>query len=162
MAKVYRRVGGKSFEKAIAMHRDVQESLDRHVFQAAVRAEADLQRRREEPFEIEGVGRATILHGSSIDIEIGKTDRSLVLEDRPNIPADLNPLVRNLNTALSIEYGREAGSKTITMKDSRGRVVHRKVKWGHMDGLFILHHALGVKAKKPKKGGRPNRYGSTR
>jgi hypothetical protein len=145
MAEVYKSVGGKSIQKFMAVHKTVQDALDRTLFEAATKAEVMLQETRlnDDPL---------MVHGASISVEQGNVDRYLVLEDRANAPADLNPIVRNLNSAASIELGRHGGSKTITVRDPEtGEFIQKKITWGDMQGLNILGRALGVGSFKKAK-----------
>lgn len=138
MAKVYKAVGGKKIQKFMAINPGVQSGLDTALFKAATKAELILQRTR--------FNDPLMTHGASIEIEQGNVDRYLILVDKANAPADLNPLVKNLNSALSIEYGRAGGSKTITVRDPDNptKFIQKKVKWGTTPGLFVLHRAFGV------------------
>lgn len=65
---------------------------------------------------------------SEIDFEAGDVDRYLILSDE-----------RGQKAAMSIEYGRAP----FVGDDGRLR--------GGMDGLFILHRAVGIKKKSGKK-----------
>lgn len=134
MAYVYKRVAGKPIQEFIAHDKGVQARLEYECFEAAVRAEALLKEHRQE-------GNARI------DIEQGDIDCYVILEDvsdRPNIHGPLG----NLNTALSIEYGRTAG-ETVVRDRKTGELV--TVKWGAMEGLYILHDAFGVARQKRGK-----------
>lgn len=82
MAKVYRRVKGRKTEKFLATMDGVQEALEDIVYEAAVRAEANLRAHRHD-------GHA------EIDVEHGDVDWYLILSDD-----------RGQKAALSIEYGR--------------------------------------------------------
>jgi hypothetical protein len=121
MAEVFRRVGGKKLTKIVALHRTVQSRLDQEAVEGAYRAEAELIQHRQD-------GHA------SIDVEEGKVDRYVVLDDE-----------RGLKAALSIEYGRKATGFDIETGD----------EYGGMEGLFILHRAMGLDRGGPvvKKGG---------
>lgn len=150
MATVYSVVpgkGGGKLTKVIAKNDGVQDALDRIIFKAVTKAEARLEGIRNELAEDE-----LLTHGASIDMSQGGVDRYLTLVDKANAPADLNPVVRNLNSALSIEVGRSGGEKEITVRDKKtGALVQQTVKWGAMDGLYILHDALGAKHSKTGK-----------
>lgn len=139
MATVYKAVGGKKIQRYIAGTKPVQDALDRVLFEAATKAERLLQDTRLEDDEL-------VVHGASIDIDQGDVDRYLILVDRASAPADLNPLVRNLNTAAAIELGRAGGKKEITVRDPEdpSRFIQKTITWGDMAPLNILSRALGV------------------
>lgn len=82
MAEVYRKVGGKKIEKVIALHKDAQDSLERHALTAGMKAEAKLAQHRHD-------GHARIV------VEEADVDRWVILDDE-----------RGLAAAMSIEYGR--------------------------------------------------------
>jgi hypothetical protein len=102
MAEVYRRVGGMKTEKFLAKLGEVQDELDDRALEIGTRAEALLAEHYAEG-------------DASIDIEVGKVDRYIILDDE---------------AALSIEYGREDNPET-------GQ--------GGMEGLYILHRAAHLK-----------------
>lgn len=144
MAQVYKSVAGKSIQKFMAVHPTVQDALDRVLFEAATKAENLLldTRLNDDPL---------MVHGASIEVEQGNVDRYLILVDRANAPADLNPIIRNLNSAASIELGRKGGEKEITVRDPEtGELVQKTIKWGDMPALNILSRALGVGTFKKK------------
>lgn len=82
MAQVYKRVGGRKIEKVIALHKDVQDGLDRHALRMGGTAEALLAGHRHE-------GHARI------EVDEGDVDRYVVLSDE-----------RGQKAAMSIEFGR--------------------------------------------------------
>lgn len=147
MAEIYKSVpgrGGGKIEKVIAKNDGVQSSLDEHLFRAAVAAEVILE-------EIH-MADPLVQHNASIDIEKANVDRYLILVDKATAPADLNPLVHNLNTAMAIEYGRAAGSREITVRDpDTGQFIQKTVKWGATEGSRVLQRALNVKLKRKGK-----------
>ncbi len=124
MATVYRRVGGKKLTQAIAELDGVQADLEARTFEMAVRAEELLLEHRQE-------GHA------AIEIEHGDIDWYVVLSD-----------MRGQKAAMSIEYGRQAG--TYEIRDERtGQLVERT--FGAMDGLFILAQATNLPKKRKGK-----------
>ncbi|WJN62944.1 tail completion protein [Streptomyces phage phiScoe25] len=130
MVHIEKNVNGKEFQKFIAMMPGVAGALDDTTFEVAVKAEALLQLHQDydEEERLEG--------HSEIDIERGRVDRYVVLSDD-----------RGQKAAMSIEYGRAAGSKTV--KDEHGNEV--EVSWGAMDGLFILAQASNLPKKRKGK-----------
>lgn len=138
MAKVYKRVAGGKLEKVIAYHKTVGDRMDAIMFEAYAKATETLHQHRHE-------GHAYI------DMEQGDLDRYLILVDTADEAADKNPLVHNLNTAMSIEYGRAAGSKEITVRDDlTGELRQKTVSWGATEPLWVLHGAFGTKGKSKK------------
>jgi hypothetical protein len=116
MAKIYKSVGGRKVTKIIALHKDVQDELDRRAFEIGVRAEELLLEHRQE-------GHA------EISVDEGDVDRYIVLSDE-----------RGQKAALSIEYGREA--YTVTRTDAEGN--EYEVEVGAMEGLYILARASNL------------------
>lgn len=117
MAQIYNSVGGRKLSKVIALNEGVQAELETRTFEIAVRAEELLLEHRQE-------GHA------EITVDTGKVDKYVTLNDE-----------RGQKAALSIEYGREAGSKQV--RDPKtGEMV--EVTWGEMDGLFILARASNL------------------
>lgn len=84
MAYVYKGLDGKKLEKVIAELPGVQAELDRQLFEAKVKAEAELKAHRHDGH-------------SEIETEKGDIDRYLILSDD-----------RGQKAAMSIEYGRQA------------------------------------------------------
>lgn len=119
MADIYRRVGGRPIQQYIAMQDGVADWMDEFVFEAAVRAEKELIEHR-------------VSGDASIEIDIGRIDRYLILSDE-----------RGQKAALSIEFGRAAGEYT--------KADGTTVKVGAMEGLFILHKAMKLRKKRRAK-----------
>ncbi|UZJ26627.1 DUF5403 family protein [Rhodococcus antarcticus] len=107
MAQVFKSVNGRKLTKLIALHETVQKRLDTIALEKGVQAQAKL-----DAHKVTGAAR--------IDVEQGRVDRYVVLNDE-----------RGLSAALSIEYGRDA--------DSEGR--------GAMRGLYILHDTFGLRGR---------------
>ncbi|WJN62792.1 tail completion protein [Streptomyces phage phiScoe2] len=128
MARVYDNVGGKELEKFLGMMPGVAGALDDTTFEVAVKAEALLQLHQDYDDDIDA--------HSEIDVERGRVDRYVVLNDD-----------RGQKAAMSIEYGRAAGKKTV--KDKHGNDV--EVTWGAMDGLYILAQASNLPKKRKGK-----------
>ncbi|WP_432482592.1 DUF5403 family protein [Kineococcus esterisolvens] len=82
MAHIYERVGGRKFEKAIALNEGVQADLEQRTFLMAARAEELLVQHHADG-------------DSEIDVEHGDVDYYVILSDE-----------RGQDAALSIEYGR--------------------------------------------------------
>lgn len=82
MARIYKSVGGRKLTKIIALHKDVQDGLDREAFRMGNKAEALLSGHRHD-------GHARI------EVDEGDVDRYVVLSDE-----------RGQLAAMSIEYGR--------------------------------------------------------
>ncbi|QMP84485.1 protein of unknown function DUF5403 [Streptomyces phage Endor1] len=122
------KVKGKDFEQFIAMMPGVAGALDDTTFEVAVKAEALLQLHQDYDDD-------TDAH-SSIEIERGRVDRYVVLNDE-----------RGEKAAMSIEYGRAAGKKTVRDKD--GNKV--EITWGESPGLFILAQASNLPKKRKGK-----------
>ncbi|ONI83497.1 hypothetical protein ALI22I_33940 [Saccharothrix sp. ALI-22-I] len=95
MAEVYRRVGRHKIEKLIALHRTVQDDLDRIALDRAENAEARLAEHRHDG-------------DAQISIDVGDIDRYVVLDDE-----------RGLMAALSIEFGRAPVPPTEDNPDGR-------------------------------------------
>lgn len=123
MAKIERHVGRSSIEDFIARNNGVVHELENRTFEIAVRAEALLLEHRQE-------GHA------SIDVEKGKVDRYVVLNDE-----------RGQKAALSIEYGRAAYE--VEREDKNGNKWTEEV--GAMDGLYILATASNLPKKRKGK-----------
>lgn len=124
MAVVYKTVKGRKTTNIIALHETAQRSVDEHAFQIAENAERLLLEHRAEGH-------------SAIDIDKGDVDTYVVLTDE-----------RGEKAALSIEYGRFAGSKIV--KD-RTTGEEREITWGSMEGLYILHRASNLPKRRGKK-----------
>ncbi|WJN63266.1 tail completion protein [Streptomyces phage phiScoe54] len=130
MFEIDNKVEGKDFEKFIAMMPGVAGALDDTTFEVAVKAEA-LLKEHQDYDEEERLGGH-----SEIDIERGRVDRYVVLNDD-----------RGQKAAMSIEYGRAAGKKTV--KDKHGNDV--EIEWGASEGLFILAQASNLPKKRKGK-----------
>ncbi|GAB3830202.1 DUF5403 family protein [Kribbella italica] len=87
MAEVYRTLGGRKVEKALAILPEVQRELEERTLQVAGRAEAGLAEHHHDG-------------DAEIDIEDGGVDWYVVLSDE-----------RGQLAALSIEFGREPYEK---------------------------------------------------
>lgn len=109
--------------RVLSRHKDVQDELERVVFEIAVRAEEILVQHRADG-------------DSSIEVEEGDVDKYIVLSDE-----------RGQKAALSIEYGREA--YTVTRKDRFGNEFEAEVP--AMDGLYVLATASGLPKKRKGK-----------
>lgn len=124
MAYVYKGIDGKKLEEYIADLPEVQGELRRETFHMATQAKALL---------------AAHHHDGHAEIEVAKGDIDwyVVLSDE-----------RGQKAALSIEYGRRAGSYEKMVWDS---VAHRwkktTVHYGAMEGLYILHRATNLKRR---------------
>jgi len=123
MAEVYKNMGGRKMEKALAVMDGVQDELDARTFEIAVRAEELLLQHRQE-------GHATI------EVEEGRVDHYVILSDE-----------RGQKAALSIEYGRAAHTKTVEDDDGN----EFEVEVGGMEGLYILHEATRLPKKRKGK-----------
>jgi len=84
MAEIYKSVGGRKLEKAIAITEEVQNELEAILFEMQARASVDLVEHRHD-------GHA------QIEIDHGDVDWYLTLSDE-----------RGQKAALSIEFGRQA------------------------------------------------------
>ncbi|OKI45110.1 hypothetical protein [Micromonospora sp. CB01531] len=122
MAQVYRYVEGQKFERFMADFEPVQLHLMDLLFAAKAKADVYLIENRQEG-------------DAAIEIDHGDIDWYLTLSDE-----------RGQGAAMSIEYGRQAGS--YEMQYSDGEV--REIEYGASEGLYILHRALNV----PRKEGR--------
>ncbi|MGW6745417.1 DUF5403 family protein [Streptomyces sp. NPDC055025] len=109
--------------RILSRHQDVQDELERVVFEIAVRAEEILVQHRADG-------------DSSIEVEEGDVDKYVVLSDE-----------RGQKAALSIEYGRAA--YTVTRKDKFGNEFEVEVPG--MDGLYVLATASGLPKKRKGK-----------
>lgn len=121
MAHLYKRVGGRAFEQAIALNDGVQAELEARAFEIGIRAEQLLVAHRQE-------GHAEIV------IEEGDVDKHVVLSDE-----------RGQKAAMSIEYGRAPGEIEVTDPDTGERYM---VETEGMEGLFILHRAANLPKKR--------------
>ncbi|MFD7738055.1 DUF5403 family protein [Kitasatospora sp. NPDC059800] len=124
MAYVYRGLNGKSLGEILAGLDGVKAVHEEKAFEIAVRAEELLLEHRLE-------GQA------EIDIVKGDFDFYVVLSDEYGDKA-----------ALSIEYGREAGSKKV-FNPKTGR--RETVSWGAMEGLYILARASNLPKRRKGK-----------
>lgn len=104
MAEIYRRVNGKKTEKFLAQLDGVQATLQETADNRAAEARSLLDGRADHR-----------THTSFIEVERGRVDRYVVLNDE-----------RGLLAAWSIEFGRRSG---------RGGGAH---------GLFVLTDAFGL------------------
>lgn len=120
MAEVYKTFNGKKFEKGLAAHGFVQDFMDDTIFEMGVRAEEDLLNHRAQGH-------------SFIDVERGRVDRFLILNDD-----------RGQKAALSIEYGRQASEYE---DPETGQIK----QISPMAGLFILHKAARMRKKAKRK-----------
>ncbi|MGV9312591.1 DUF5403 family protein [Streptomyces sp. NPDC003691] len=124
MAQVYDNVrGGQQLERFLATMPGVQAELDKARFEIAARAEELLLQHRQE-------GHA------SIDVEDGKVDKYVVLDDE-----------RGAKAALSIEYGR---AESIIVRRRRDGSTYLDVLPGSQ-GLFILARAANLPKKRKGK-----------
>lgn len=112
---MYARIDGRKADMWYAKLDGVQDWMDDYIFAAGVKAEEMLLDHRQDGH-------------SFIDIEQGRIDRYLILNDE-----------RGQKAALSIEFGRAA----YEVSNADGTV--REV--GAMEGLFILHKAMQLKRK---------------
>ncbi|MFI5863560.1 hypothetical protein [Streptomyces sp. NPDC051546] len=133
MAQINRKVGRRNIEEFIALNDGVVHELDNRTFQIAVRAETYLQEHQDYEEEVEEETGVRADGHSFIDIERGKIDRYVVLNDE-----------RGQNAALSIEYGRAAYEVERTDKDGNTRTV----EVGAMPGLYILARASNLPKKR--------------
>lgn len=108
MAEVFRHSGRRKLEYVVAVAKETQAALDRAATERGIEAEALLNARADER-----------TGGAQIEIDQGDVDRYVVLDDENGEGA-----------ALSIEYGRGAGEKTLP----NGRVI----RWGEAEPLRIL------------------------
>jgi hypothetical protein len=108
----------------IANHQAVQDELDKRSFEIAVRAEQILVEHR-----MDGDAEIDVVHGD--------VDYYVVMSDE-----------RGQDAALSIEYGRAAGSKVV--KDKRTGE-EKTVTWGDMEGLYVLATASNLPKKRKGK-----------
>ncbi|WP_327292446.1 DUF5403 family protein [Streptomyces sp. NBC_01198] len=122
-AYIYEGVSGKKLTKLIATLPEVSAALDEVQFEIFIRATQLL---------------ADHLYSGAaeIDVATGDVDRYVVLSDE-----------LGQKHALSIEYGRAAGKFETTDKNG----VRREVKYGAMDGLFILAEASNLPKKRRAK-----------
>lgn len=120
MALVLRSVNGKRLTKIMAYTPEAQRAVDEKAIMFGVKAERELMGHRE-------------TGNSSISIEKGKTDAYVIMSDRSTSKVNTKGRA-NLNTALSIEYGR----KKKTLEDDG-------VEQSYMEGLFILHKAFNLR-----------------
>lgn len=136
MAYIYRGLDGKNMAEFIASLPEVQAEVDARAFEIGVRAEELLQAHR-----VDGIAQ--------IDIAKGDIDAYVVLSDANGTNAKSNS-----NSALSIEFGRQAYD--VEVIDSQGKVVNEYTV-GAMEGLHILEEAShlprkhGPKAKVKKR-----------
>ncbi|WP_420312550.1 DUF5403 family protein [Streptomyces sp. YS-B37] len=136
MAYIYRGLNGKNMEEFIASLPEVQAEVDQRAFEIGVRAEELLLAHR-----VDGIAQ--------IDIAKGDIDAYVVLSD-----ANGTNVKSNSNSALSIEFGRQAYD--VEVVDSQGKVVNEYTV-GAMEGLHILEEAShlprknGPKAKVKKR-----------
>ncbi|ANT41114.1 hypothetical protein BI024_gp15 [Streptomyces phage Nanodon] len=128
MAKIYDRVGGRDLEQFIALNPSVVDELDSRTFEIAVRAEGYLAETR---LDKSNGG------DSFIDVERGKVDRYVVLNDE-----------RGQSAALSIEYGRAAGEYETRDEETGEKVT---IPYGEMEGLYILARASNLPKKRKGK-----------
>lgn len=138
MATLYRNVNGRQLEKYLAILPGVQYELDSQCIDIGARAEHNLQQAEVRT----GEAHIELLNGGNKN-----RDRYVVLVDS-NVT---NAESLQSNSALSIEFGREA------YVDENG------VEHGGMNGLAVLTNAAHLpkkahaKSKKPKIRSRPKR-----
>jgi hypothetical protein len=136
MAYIYKGLNGKNMAEFIASLPEVQAEVDQRAFEIGVRAEELLLAHR-----VDGIAQ--------IDIAKGDIDAYVVLSDANGTNAKSNS-----NSALSIEFGRQAYD--VEVVDSQGKVVNEYTV-GAMEGLHILEEAShlprknGPKAKAKKR-----------
>ncbi|QYW07861.1 hypothetical protein SEA_REDBEAR_15 [Streptomyces phage RedBear] len=128
MAHIEDTVGRFTLEEFISRNPGVAHELDNRTFEIAVRAEGYLAETR---LDKSNGG------DSYIDVERGRVDRYVVLNDE-----------RGQNAALSIEYGRAAGEKTVKDPDTGEDITY---SWGDMEGLYILARASNLPKKRKGK-----------
>ena len=143
MATIYKNLNGRQMEKAIAILPGVQWELDDKALDIGARAEHNLQ---------QAEVRTGVAHIEILNAGVKSRDRYVVLVDS-NVSNDESELS---NSALSIEFGREA------YVDEEG------VEHGGMQGLHVLSRAANIKpkprakSKAPKVRSRPKRGASGR
>jgi len=136
MAYIYKGLNGKTMGEIIASLPEVQSEVDQRAFEIGVRAEELLIQHK-----VDGVAQ--------IEIAKGDIDAYVVLADANGTNAKTNS-----NSALSIEFGRQAYD--VEVIDDQGKVVNEYTV-GAMQGLHILEEAShlpkkqGPKAKSKKK-----------
>jgi hypothetical protein len=135
MAYIYKGLNGKNMAEFIASLDAVQAEVDERAFEIGVRAEELLLHHR-----VEGIAQ--------IEIAKGDIDAYVVLSDANGTNAKTNS-----NSALSIEFGRQAYD--VEVIDGQGKVVDEYTV-GAMEGLHILEEASHLPKKqgpkaKPKK-----------
>jgi hypothetical protein len=135
MAYIYKGLNGKNMAEFIASLSEVQGEVDQRAFEIGVRAEELLIQHK-----VEGVAQ--------IEIAKGDIDAYVVLSDANGTNAKSNS-----NSALSIEFGRQAYD--VEVVDDQGKVIDQYTV-GAMQGLHILEEASHLPKKqgpkaKPKK-----------
>jgi hypothetical protein len=135
MAYIYKGLNGKNMAEFIASLSEVQDEVDQRAFEIGVRAEELLIQHK-----VEGVAQ--------IEIAKGDIDAYVVLSDANGTNAKSNS-----NSALSIEFGRQAYD--VEVVDNQGKVIDQYTV-GAMQGLHILEEASHLPKKqgpkaKPKK-----------
>jgi hypothetical protein len=135
MAYIYKGLNGKNMAEFIASLDAVQAEVDERAFEIGVRAEELLLHHR-----VEGIAQ--------VEIAKGDIDAYVVLSDANGTNAKTNS-----NSALSIEFGRQAYD--VEVIDGQGKVVDEYTV-GAMEGLHILEEASHLPKKqgpkaKPKK-----------
>jgi hypothetical protein len=135
MAYIYKGLNGKNMAEFIASLSEVQDEVDQRAFEIGVRAEELLIQHK-----VEGVAQ--------IEIAKGDIDAYVVLSDANGTNAKSNS-----NSALSIEFGRQAYD--VEVVDDQGKVIDQYTV-GAMQGLHILEEASHLPKKqgpkaKPKK-----------
>ncbi|MGW3323884.1 hypothetical protein [Streptomyces virginiae] len=133
MARIYKRARGRKIEQLIALNEGVVHELDNRTFQIAVRAEAYLLEHQNYEKEVEEETGVRADGHSFIDIERGRVDRYVVLNDE-----------RGQKAALSIEYGRDAYE--VERTDENGDTY--TVEVGAMPGLYVLARASNLPKKR--------------
>lgn len=135
MAYIYKGLNGKNMAEVIASLSEVQDEVDQRAFEIGVRAEELLIQHK-----AEGIAQ--------IEIAKGDIDAYVVLADANGTNAKSNS-----NSALSIEFGRQAYD--VEVVDNQGKVIDQYTV-GAMQGLHILEEASHLPKKqgpkaKPKK-----------
>ncbi|MCS0601103.1 DUF5403 family protein [Streptomyces sp. LP11] len=123
----------KNVEDYLALIDGVQLALEEKQFLIRVRAEENLQRARAGKGKEIGALDPT---GATVEVERGRVDRYVVLEDHAVDHQGGNP-----NSALAIELGRNAYD--VTLLNAEGETVN-KYTVGSMEGLFILTDAADL------------------
>lgn len=140
MAVVYKTVGGKKVTEIAALHVDAVKAVSDAVEEIATNAERLLLAHRQD-----GVAYIDITFGDVVDQYVELVDTNKSNSDEPYGPkeADGTYVKGFSNSALSIEYGRS--DRVVEQPDGTRTVIR-----GH-EGLFILHRAARLRAKRGTK-----------